>query len=147
MARYITKVRTKRSPEEAFAYLADLRNFAEWDPGVRRVAQVEGDGAGPDAVFDVTVASIGRDLTLRYRTAEYSPPNGLLVVARSRLFTSEDRITIEASDGSVVVTYNADLRLSGALRLADPALKLAFGRIGDRAAAGLRRVLDAELEP
>ena len=71
MARYVTRVQTPRSPTEAFAYLADLRNVAEWDPGVKRAEQVEGDGAGPGAVFDVTVAGPGRDLTLRYVTVEY----------------------------------------------------------------------------
>lgn len=144
MARYITKVRTDRPADEVFPYLADLRNFAEWDPGVRRVAQVEGDGAGPDAVFDVTVAGVGRDLTLRYRTVEYAPPRSLLVLAESTLFTSEDRITVEAEDGGCVVTYDADLRLNGVLRLADPGLRLVFGRIGDRAAAGLRQALDGQ---
>ena len=54
MARYVTRVRTHRSAEDAFAYLADMRSFAAWDPGVRRVAQVEGEGAGLGAVFDVT---------------------------------------------------------------------------------------------
>ena len=34
MARYMTRVRTDMAPSEAFAYMADLRNFAEWDPGV-----------------------------------------------------------------------------------------------------------------
>lgn len=47
MARYITTVRTRRSVADAFAYMADLRNFAEWDPGVRKVVQVDGDGADP----------------------------------------------------------------------------------------------------
>ena len=144
MARYITKVRTARPADEVFVYLADLRNFADWDPGVRRVAQVEGDGAGSGAVFDVTVAGVGRDLTLRYHTVEYSPPKDLLVRAASRLFTSEDRITVETDDAGTVVTYDADLRLNGVFRLADPALRLAFRRIGDRAAAGLRRALDAQ---
>ena len=95
MARYVTKVRTARTPEEAFAYMADLRNFAEWDPGVKAVKQVEGSGGGPDTVFDVTVASPGRDLTLRYVTKEYDAPRNLLVVARSTVFTSIDRITVE----------------------------------------------------
>ena len=36
MARYVTTVRTSWAPEVAFGYMADLRNFAEWDPGVRR---------------------------------------------------------------------------------------------------------------
>jgi carbon monoxide dehydrogenase subunit G len=144
MARYITKVRTGRPADEVFGYLADLRNFAEWDPGVRRVTQVEGDGAGPDAVFDVTVAGVGRDLTLRYRTVEYAPTRDLLVLAESTLFTSEDRITVEVDDAGTVVTYDADLRLNGVLRLADPGLRLVFGRIGDRAAAGLRQALDGQ---
>lgn len=144
MARYVTRVRTPRSPEEAFAYLADLRRFADWDPGVRRVTQVAGEGAGPGAEFDVTVAGVGRDLTLRYRTVEYGPPSNLLVVARSALFVSEDRITVEPDGNGSVVTYDADLRLRGVLRLGDPMLRLAFGRIGDRAAAGLRRALDGE---
>jgi hypothetical protein len=142
MARYITKVRTDRSTDDAFAYMADLRHFADWDPGVRKVVQIEGDGAGPDAVFDVTVANGGRDLTLRYRTVEYRPSATLLVVARSALFTSEDRVTVVADGSGSIVTYDAQLRFNGLLRLADPALRPLFRRIGDKAAAGLRRVLD-----
>ena len=42
MAHYLTKVRTAWSPEKAFTYMADLRNFANWDPGVRKVVQREG---------------------------------------------------------------------------------------------------------
>ncbi len=44
MARYIVQVRTSMPPSEAFAYMADLTNFAEWGPGVDRV---EGDGNRP----------------------------------------------------------------------------------------------------
>lgn len=144
MARYVTTVRTSWSPEAAFSYLADLRNFADWDPGVRRVTQVEGSGAGAQAVFDVAVVRPGPDLVLRYRTEDFDEPSTVLVVARSALFTSEDRITVvPESNGGASVTYDADLRLNGPLRLADPALRLVFGRIGDRAAAGLRRVLAA----
>ena len=70
MARYVTTVRTTRSPEDAFAYVADLRNFAEWDPGVVAAEQVEGQGIGSDAAYEVTVKNPGRDITLRYRTVE-----------------------------------------------------------------------------
>lgn len=144
MARYVARTRTDRAAAEVFAYLADLRNFAEWDPGVRRVEQVEGEGAGADAVFDVTVAGVGLlpDQTLRYRTVAYEPPREVLVLAESTLLTSEDRITVAPEGDGAVVTYDADLRLNGPLRLGDPLLRLVFGRIGDRAAAGLRRAVD-----
>lgn len=127
-----------------FAYLADLRNFAEWDPGVKAVSQVQGSGGGPDSVFDVTVAGLVGDLTLRYVTEDYNAPRNLLVVARSAVFTSIDRITVEPDGTGSVVTYDADLRLNGVLRVGDLGLRLVFGYIGDRAAAGLRRVLDAQ---
>lgn len=56
-------------------------------------------------MFDVTVAGPGRDLTLRYVTEEYDAPRNLLVVARSLIFTSIDRITVEPDGtGSVVTT-------------------------------------------
>lgn len=146
VARYVTTMRTAKAPKEAFAYLADLRNFAEWDPGVKAVRQVEGSGGGPGAVFDVTVAGVGLapDLTLRYVTEEHDAPRTLLVVARSMVFTSIDRITVEPDGTGSVVTYDADLRLNGVLRLGDLGLRLVFGQIGDRAAAGLRRALEAQ---
>ena len=145
MARYVTTVRSAKTPREAFAYMADLRNFAEWDPGVKAVRQVEGSGGGPDSVFDVTVVAPGPDLTLRYVTEEHDAPHNLLVVARSSVFTSIDRITVEPDGTGSVITYDADLRLNGVLRIGDLGLRLVFVQIGDRVAAGLRRVLGAQV--
>ena len=42
------------------------------------------------------------------------------------------------------MTYDATLTLNRPLGLFDPLLRLAFRRIGDRAAAGLKRVLPAK---
>ncbi len=145
MARYVTTVRTAKTPQQAFAYMADLRNFAEWDPGVKAVEQAKGSGGGLNTVFDVTVAGPVRDLTLRYVTEEHDAPRNVLVVARSLIFTSIDRITVEPDGTGSVVTYDADLRLNGPLRIGDLGLRLVFGRIGDRAATGLRRVLGGQV--
>jgi len=132
------------SAQEAFDYMADMRNFADWDPGVRRVEQVEGSGAEPDAVYDVTVGGLRGDLVLRYRTVDYVSPREVLLVARSERLTSIDRITVDPRDGSCDVTYDAELILNGWMKIAEPALRLMFRRIGDRAAAGMRRVLAGE---
>lgn len=143
MARYVTRVRTQRPADEAFAYMADLRNFAQWDPGVKRVVQVVGEGGGPGTEFDVTVSGT----TLRYVTQQHQPPaagtsGDLLVVAESSTLVSTDRVIVETTADGTVVTYDADLRLKGVFGIFGPALSLAFKRIGDRAAAGLRTALD-----
>ena len=144
MARYVVSVRSPKSPTEAFAYMADLSNFAEWDPGVVRAEQVEGDGAGPDAVFDVAVKGVGGPMTLRYRTEAYEPPDSIVARAESRLLTSLDTITVVADDTGSIVTYDAELTLNGLLGLTDPFLGLVFNRIGDRATKGLIEALEGQ---
>jgi hypothetical protein len=132
MARYTVSVNT---PMPA-------RNFAEWDLGVTAVEQVEGNGAGEDGIFDVTVKSVPKDIVLRYHTTEFEPSTRVVARAQSKLLTSLDTITVAPSDDGSIVTYDAELTLNGPLKLADPVVKLVFGRIGDRAAAGLVEALD-----
>jgi carbon monoxide dehydrogenase subunit G len=140
MARYVTKVRTTRSAADVFAFMADLRNLPEWDPGVRHAAMVEGEAGTATAVVDVAVSGT----TLRYHTTSFDPPTSLVVRAESGTLVSIDRIDVEDEGETRLVTYDAELQLKSVLKLADPLLGLAFRRIGDRAAVGLRRVLAGE---
>jgi hypothetical protein len=142
MARYTVSVNTPMPADEAFTFMADLRNFAQWDPGVTEVEQVEGVGAGADSVFDVTVKGVPKDLVLRYHTTEFDPSTRVVARAESKLLTSLDTITVALNDAGSIVTYDAELTLNGPLKLADPVLKLMFGRIGHRAATGLVEALD-----
>lgn len=144
MANYVVHVRTPRSPADAFAYMADLSNFAEWDPGIERVDQVRGDGPGPGAVYDVTVKGIAGSFTLQYELTHYESPTKVVATARSRTLTSLDSITIRRADAGSLVTYDAVLNLNGPMGVFDPLLGLGFKRIGDRAAGGLVRALDGE---
>lgn len=144
MAHYRTSIRTDLAPSEAFAFMADLRNFEQWDPGVRAVTQVDGDGAGPGASFDVVVDAPGGGLTLRYETTRFEPPHKAVVEARSTLFTSVDLIEVSEEGGSTVVTYDATLSLNGPLQVFDLALRPVFDRIGNRANGGLLRVLEGQ---
>ncbi len=146
MARYTTTVRTPLEPDKAFAYMSDLRNFAEWDPGTLHVEQVEGNGAGPGSVFDLLVKGPGRNITMRYKTIEFDAPHSFSARADTKMMTAIDHITIQAAadSGGSVVTYQADLTLHGIFRFADFALAAAFKRIGDKAAAGLRAALHGQ---
>ncbi len=144
MARYVVHVRSPKSQVEAFDYMADLTNFARWDPGVSEATQVEGEGPGPDAAFDVTVSAGPRPLTLRYETTSYDAPERVVVEAKSNLLTSLDAITVKADGEGSIVTYDAELTMKGLLGLVDPLLGLVFNRIGDKAADGLVQALHGE---
>ncbi len=139
MARYITTVRTAMPADEAFAYMADLENFAEWDPGVSSSTQVKGDGPGLDAAYDVRAS--GADL--RYETLEYDEPSRIVVQAQTTFFRSYDIIEVSPNDdGGCDVTYDATLELSGIFGIADIGLRLFFDNIGAKATTGLVKVLD-----
>jgi carbon monoxide dehydrogenase subunit G len=143
MPRYITAVRTPWSRERAFEYLADLEHFADWDPGVKRSVLVAGKRATLGSSYDVTVAGVGRDMTLRYEIVAIDANHCVEVRAETGSLLSVDVMTFEDSGGGgCVVSYVAELSLKGVLRVANPILGLIFGRIGDRAAAGLRRALE-----
>lgn len=144
MARYVVRVRSPKSAAEAFAFMADLRNFARWDPGVEEVHQVQGEGGGPDSVFDVAVKGVRGPMTLRYHTTTYTEPEKVVARARTSRLTSLDTITVQPDGAGSIVTYDAVLELNGVLGVADPLLKLAFNRIGGRAAAGLVQALDGQ---
>ena len=58
--------------------------------------------------------------------------------------TTSPRPTPATEGTGSVVAYDAELRLNGPLAILDLGLRLVFGRIGDRAAAGLRRSLRGE---
>jgi len=139
MARYRTRVLTPWSPTEAFDYMADLENFAKWDPGVSAARRVAGTAGSPDAAYDVDVKRVGGVMTLRYTTVAVDSPNRIEVRAETSLLISLDVVTVEAApDGGSFVTYDADLSLKGVLGVAGPLLSLFFDKIGDRAAAGMR---------
>jgi carbon monoxide dehydrogenase subunit G len=140
MARYLTSVASPLSAAEAFAYMADITHFAEWDPGVKKAIRVHGDGSSVGTAYDLTVQALGTTV-MRYTVKEYEAPRRIFLVSETSFLSSLDEITVEAVGSGSLVTYDARLLLRGPLRLFDPLLGLAFKRIGDRAAAGLRRVL------
>jgi hypothetical protein len=147
MARYVDTVSSPWSPEQAFAYMADARNFAEWDPGVRTSVLVRGVAPGPDAAFDVVVDAGRRAMTLTYEITSWEPPRRLVLRAETRWLRSVDEVTIEPTAGGTAVTYDAQLSLKSGLGIFDPLLRRSFRTIGDRAAAGLRRVLETASPP
>jgi hypothetical protein len=142
VARYLTTVRSRWSSPRAFEYLADVRNLVDWDPSVVSVDQVAGDGGGRDTEFDVEVAHAGGSTTFRYRTTRFEPSTTVQIEARTRALTSIDRISFADDGEGCLVTYDARLDLNGSRRVLDPLLRLVFGRVGDRAAAGLESALE-----
>lgn len=145
MARFVAEVQTENNPEDVFAYLADVRNFTEWDPGVVESVQVSGEGPALGAEYDVTVRTGRRDMTLRYEIVEFEAPYRMKVVAAAGWFRSIDEIEVTAVDGGTLAVYDAALKMPFPLSLGDRLLQRVFDRIGGKAQAGMEKVLQGAL--
>lgn len=142
MARYVATVPSTKSAEDAFAYMSDLRNFAEWDRGIKKVEQIKGDGPGLGTIFDITVRGKGgKDSVLRYETLEFDSPHTMLVKGRNSKLTSVDRITVVPKETGCDVIYDAVLTFNWYLAPMNFALNKVFNKVGDAAIKGLRKVL------
>jgi carbon monoxide dehydrogenase subunit G len=141
MAHYQATLDTPREREDVFAYLSDFSTTQEWDPGVVEAERLNDAAVGEGTQFRLVAEFLGRKTALTYRIVEYDPPRAVTFRGENATVISNDKITFEAVDRGTRITYDADLALKGPLRLADPLLRLAFNRVGDRALAGLRHKL------
>ncbi len=143
MARYTATLHADRPVEDVFAYLADFSTTEEWDPGVVRATRNGNGTIGVGTTFDLVASFLGRENALTYEVVEYEAPHAITLRGENATVVSLDRITTEPDGDGTKITYDADLSLKGPLKLGDPLLKLAFGRVGDRALEGLRATLPA----
>jgi len=141
MARYKDTIASPRSAEEVFDYMAMFSNVTEWDPTAAEAHPVDGDEPGEGARFHVLVKWMGRELPLEYTTIAYERPRRVVLRAENSSSISEDTVTVTPTGSGCEMVYDAKLTLKGAARLIDPLFGLAFKRLGDNAAEGLRREL------
>lgn len=133
MPRFAMRVRTSWPPDRAYAYMADITNFEDWDPGTKSVEQTRGDGPGPGAEYRLKTGGA----TLDYTVSAYDPPARVQIRGKSAVVTSVDTISVTPDGDGAVVTYDADLTPNGPFKVAGPVFKIVFDRLGEKSAKGL----------
>jgi hypothetical protein len=140
MPRYRVSIDSPKPPSETFAYLAAFDNIRDWDPSVVSARRLDERAVRLGSTFEVVVRVGRRELPLRYEIVRFEPGEVVAVEANARWFRSYDVITVTPAGSGSVVTYDALLELRSLAKLAGPFMGRAFRKIGDDAAAGLRRV-------
>ena len=137
--RYRREIEVEGEPVEVFAYLADFEHAAEWDPGIveaRRLSE------GPTRVgsrFEVIALFRGNRQRFEYVVTALEEARRVALRGEGDRAVSDDEITVTPGlDGRTRVAYEADLRLKGVYRIAEPFLGSTFRRMGDDALDGLR---------
>ena len=144
MAHYAATVTTPVPPEDVFTYLADFRTVAEWDPSITSSVHLNADEPiEVGAIFRVTTKTAGQEVVLDFETEELQRPRLIKLKGENDSMVSHDTITIEPTpEGGSAVTYDAQIEMKGAKKLADPLVHLGFQRLGNKARDGLAEKLN-----
>lgn len=129
------------APDTVVNYLKNFGNAEEWDPGTQRCTRND---SGPIVVgssWQNTSKFMGLTTELTY-TLEQLESDKIVLVGRNDRATSTDSITVRPVAGGSELTYQADLDMHGAAKLAGPVIKLQFERLADRTEEQLAGVLN-----
>ena len=142
MAVLTERIDTALGIEDAFAFVADFANSAQWDPGVATSEQV---GDGPVRVgtrYRLGVRMAGRVAPMEYTITRLDAPRRVVLTGEGSGVYAVDDISFEPAGSGTTIRYTADIRLRGVMRLLAPFAGAAFRRIADNARAGMQRTLD-----
>ncbi|SDJ48294.1 Carbon monoxide dehydrogenase subunit G [Frankineae bacterium MT45] len=129
------------APSAVLEYLQDFSHAEAWDPGTETCTrQDEGPVVVGSTWHNVSkIAGIGTELT--YRLAERSADH-LVFVGENDTATSTDTITVRPAGTGSELTYHANIEMHGLAKLASPAIKLVFEKIGNDTERQLAAVLN-----
>jgi carbon monoxide dehydrogenase subunit G len=125
------------APELVFAYLSDFANAAEWDPGIAEARRLTPAPTEVGSRFEVVALFRGRRQRFEYVVTDYEEGSRVALRGEGEKALSDDVITVAPRGSGARVTYEADLRLKGLYRVAEPFLRSTFQRMGDAALDGL----------
>ena len=120
------------TPAVVLDYLKDFSNAEEWDPGTESCTRND---SGPVQVGSTwhnvsKIAGVSTELTY---TLEQLTDDTIVLVGVNDSATSTDTITVVPSPdvpGGSRITYEANIELKGARKIADPVMKIVFEKIG-----------------
>jgi len=146
MTRLNRRIATPLPAGEAFAYLADFANAAEWDPGVASADMI---GSGPVAVgtrYRLGIRRGERIVPMEYRITALEAPRRVVLEGTGSNIRAIDDIRLEPTPEGSVVDYTADITLTGLLRFVQPFLGGTFRKIAEDASDGIERTLRRRAE-
>ena len=127
--------------DRAVDYLKDFGNAEAWDPGTETCTRND---SGPIAVganwHNVSkILGVKAELTYTLETLE---ADKIVLVGRNDSSTSTDTLTFRPADGGTEITYQADLEMKGAAKLAAPIMKLEFEKLAGDTEKQMTEVLN-----
>ncbi len=129
------------SPQTVLDYLKDFTHAEEWDPGTESCERLD---SGPVAVGSTwhnvsKIAGVSTELT--YELTELTDDK-VVFHGENETASTIDNISVKPHGTGSEITYEAEIEMKGAAKLATPAVKLVFEKIGSDTKDDMIQVLN-----
>jgi hypothetical protein len=146
MLRNENRVEVRRSPEDVFAFIADLRNEPRYVPNVVETKKI---ADGPHGVVgtqyrEVTRVMLGRKTTATYVVTEFTPPQTFAFRGKLGRSTFHGRWVLAAGHGGTTATITAEATMAWPMRYIERFVRRSVAATFAQMVANLKRVLEAE---
>ena len=132
----------KPDPSTVINYLKDFANAEQWDPGTETCTRIDSGPVTVGASWHNVSKIAGVTTELTYFLNKVSDDT-IVLVGKNDSATSTDTITVRPRDGGgSEITYHADIDMHGAAKLAAPAVKLIFEKLGNDTEKQMSEVLN-----
>ena len=145
MIRLVETATTSLPRSSAFEHIGDFANIDKWDPGVISSKMSTSGPVAVGTVYDVEISYGGRRMNMQYEITEYEAGRRIVLAGSGSTVKAIDVIEFAEHDDGTLITYTADIGLTGLLRFVEPFIKGRLAQVGVDAGVGMRRWL-AELE-
>jgi carbon monoxide dehydrogenase subunit G len=135
-------IETRLGLDETFAFVADFANSHAWDPGVASSVRLNPGPLAVGARYKLGIRMAGRVTPMEYEITRLEPGRRVVLTGHGSGVAAVDDISFEATKTGTAITYVADIRLVGLMRLLAPFAGGAFKKIGENARDGMQRTLD-----
>ena len=142
MAILRERIETSLGIDDAFAFVADFANSAQWDPGVAYAKRIDDGPLRVGARYRLGIRMGGRVLPMDYEVTVFEALRRVVLAGTGSGVEAKDEIVFEATPAGTRIDYTADIRLRGLMRLVTPFAGGALARIARDARDGMQRALD-----
>ena len=135
-------IEVARTPEEAFAYIADFTTTAEWDSTARSATKLTQGAVDLGTRFQVVCAIAGGSIDLEYVVTRLEQDRRIDLSGSCRWFDIEDSIRFEPTEEGTRIDYRAEFKFPAALKLLARGFERGLQRMGRASMRGMREALE-----
>ena len=122
MITFRDEITISRTPEDVFAFVADLGNYSAWQDSTEEMVRTSEGPLGVGSTFRVTAKLLPMmKPTFSGRVIEYDPPNKMTMeTSGGAPFSVTGSYSFQPIEGGTRMTFDGTFKMKGLLKLIEP---------------------------